>query len=1829
MGEKKLHYKMYKDGKKFVFAAIATLSFFVFGGVSTVAVHADTTLGNLTAPTVNSTSDTKSAASSAATVASSASDTKSAAQSAATVASSASDTKSAAQSATTAVSSASDTKSAAQSATTAVSSASDTKSAAQSAATAVSSASDTKSAAQSAATAASSASDTKSVVQLMADNATTTAAAGDSTKTDNTATTAAAGDNTKTDNIMASSAANNNLPNSTTVQVSYQNLLTQLSSSSELNADSEALTKVTKDNFEKYFSLNGSAAYDRTTGIVTITPDENNKDGNFSLESKIDMNTNFTLTGQINLGNRTSSQGGADGIGFAFHTGNTTDIGNAGANLGIGGLQEAIGFKLDTYHNDYRTPQANEDGAQVASTDSNGYGWDTDPDGTKFPQFGAFVNTSQKLVQAQDGNSYSRWWATTDMMSSVQELNSGDLDGQFHDFVVSYDGSNRKLTINYTETGGNVLTWTSTSIPDAYQAMAMVVSASTGANTNLQQFKISSFDFKQAATVNVKYVDQKGNQLDQGTVSYPSGADVNGNYDTTRLDIPNYTFIKMSDSAITGGNSLPASGTLKNPGDNGTVIYVYAPAYSTTMKTVNETINYVNQNGETVSASHTATPINFLTVTNPVTKETTTYYKNGTQKQPTLDVDGQPDSTWTESNEANFQAVTNPTVPGYHVIKTTGPTNDLTQTTSKTVDITNGNLNYTVTYTPNAEKANVTYIDDTTGKKLSTKDLTGNYGTTDSYQTGNTIKNYENQGYKLVSDGYPATGVEYNEDGIVKNYEVHLVHVITPINPSNPAKPGTPINPDEPNGPKWPEGTDKSSVTQTVIRTVNYLDKQTGKVVAKQITEQVTYNRTAIVDKVTGQIIDYSTTGGDTVDQTDGDKAWTAVDNKSDWDSVTSPDLSSKGYLAPDLATVAQQTVTPGDKDVTVNVYYDHDVVPVNPTNPQTPGKPINPDDPDSPKWPAGTDKNSLTTDVHQTIHYQYGDGSQAAPDKTDSTTFDHQVEIDKVTGEIVKDDGWTAENGKTSFDSKNSPVIPGYTASKPASDSVDGLTQDSKDNVQTIIYTSNQEAANVTYIDDKTGKTLSAKDLTGDYGSTDSYRTGDTIADYEKQGYQLVSDNYPTHGVVYNQDGTVQSFEVHLTQGTTPVGPNNPQTPGEPINPDNPDGPKWPEGTDKSSVTQTVIRTVNYLDKQTGKVVAKQITEQVTYNRTAIVDKVTGQIIGYSTTGGDTVDQTDGDKAWTAVDNKSDWDSVTSPDLSSKGYLAPDLATVAQQTVTPGDKDVTVNVYYDHDVVPVNPTNPQTPGTPINPDDPDSPKWPAGTDKNSLTTDVHQTIHYQYGDGSTDPYRTGDTIADYEKQGYQLVSDNYPTNGVVYNQDGTVQSFEVHLTHGTTPVGPNNSQTPGEPINPDGPKWPEGTDKSSVTQTVIRTVNYLDKQTGKVVAKQVTEQVTYNRTAIVDKVTGQIIGYSTTGGDTVDQTDGDKAWTAVDNKSDWDSVTSPDLSSKGYLAPDLATVAQQTVTPGDKDVTVNVYYDHDVVPVNPTNPQTPGTPINPDDPDSPKWPAGTDKNSLTTDVHQTIHYQYGDGSQAAPDKTDSTTFDHQVEIDKVTGEIVKDDGWTAENGKTSFDSKNSPVIPGYTASKPASDSVDGLTQDSKDNVQTIVYAKTPVAGGNVTAKYVDENGNPIADDVIASGNVGDPYSTTQKDVPGYTFKEVQGNPTGSFTDQDQTVTYVYTKNPATDNNGGTGSNQPGKPGNGTDTGNPSSNQPGNPSQPSNATNNGVINTSTNTGSKVNNGAVNSPELPQTGENNSQSQTMSFIGILLAMFGSLLGFLGIKKRRND
>ena len=77
----------------------------------------------------------------------------------------------------------------------------------------------------------------------------------------------------------------------------------------------------------------------------------------------------------------------------------------------------------------------------------------------------------------------------------------------------------------------------------------------------------------------------------------------------------------------------------------------------------------------------------------------------------------------------------------------------------------------------------------------------------------------------------------------------------------------------------------------------------------------------------------------------------------------------------------------------------------------------------------------------------------------------------------------------------------------------------------------------------------------------------------------------------------------------------------------------------------------------------------------------------------------------------------------------------------------------------------------------------------------------------------------------------------------------------------------------------------------------------------------------------------------------------------------------------------------------------------------------------------------------------------------------------------------------------------------------------------TYVYRKNPVAA-TVTVKYIDTQGNSISDSIPLSGNVDQEYTTEQKIISGYTFKEVQGNKSGLFSTTPQTVTYIYTKNP-------------------------------------------------------------------------------------------------------
>ncbi|NHI75010.1 BspA family leucine-rich repeat surface protein [Lactococcus petauri] len=84
---------------------------------------------------------------------------------------------------------------------------------------------------------------------------------------------------------------------------------------------------------------------------------------------------------------------------------------------------------------------------------------------------------------------------------------------------------------------------------------------------------------------------------------------------------------------------------------------------------------------------------------------------------------------------------------------------------------------------------------------------------------------------------------------------------------------------------------------------------------------------------------------------------------------------------------------------------------------------------------------------------------------------------------------------------------------------------------------------------------------------------------------------------------------------------------------------------------------------------------------------------------------------------------------------------------------------------------------------------------------------------------------------------------------------------------------------------------------------------------------------------------------------------------------------------------------------------------------------------------------------------------------------------------------------------------------------------DGVESTATVTVINHPIQNSEVIVNYIDTDGNKILGDIVKTGNIGETYNTEQKSIEGYTFKEVQGKPSGQFTNQAQTVTYVYTKN--------------------------------------------------------------------------------------------------------
>ena len=82
---------------------------------------------------------------------------------------------------------------------------------------------------------------------------------------------------------------------------------------------------------------------------------------------------------------------------------------------------------------------------------------------------------------------------------------------------------------------------------------------------------------------------------------------------------------------------------------------------------------------------------------------------------------------------------------------------------------------------------------------------------------------------------------------------------------------------------------------------------------------------------------------------------------------------------------------------------------------------------------------------------------------------------------------------------------------------------------------------------------------------------------------------------------------------------------------------------------------------------------------------------------------------------------------------------------------------------------------------------------------------------------------------------------------------------------------------------------------------------------------------------------------------------------------------------------------------------------------------------------------------------------------------------------------------------------------------------------QSVTYLYKRKQSGGVTVNYLDSHGNRIEtpDNITGTDNVGLPYTTTPKNIPGYTLITVPSNANGTFTVSPITVNYIYKRQDA------------------------------------------------------------------------------------------------------
>lgn len=169
---------------------------------------------------------------------------------------------------------------------------------------------------------------------------------------------------------------------------------------------------------------------------------------------------------------------------------------------------------------------------------------------------------------------------------------------------------------------------------------------------------------------------------------------------------------------------------------------------------------------------------------------------------------------------------------------------------------------------------------------------------------------------------------------------------------------------------------------------------------------------------------------------------------------------------------------------------------------------------------------------------------------------------------------------------------------------------------------------------------------------------------------------------------------------------------------------------------------------------------------------------------------------------------------------------------------------------------------------------------------------------------------------------------------------------------------------------------------------------------------------------------------------------------------------------------------------------------------------------------------------------------------TGNLSIDDSVIINNNHAEVSSDDIYNDENASITFGNTHDDweLNGGYKdkdkTEKDCTDKIDGWYDDneekrynSHDENKDNLYVLEKTSGnytnkltlkaahglyGNVTVKYIDDEGKELSENIILRGKVDSEYTSSEKEFEYYELIEVKGNKTGKYTLDNQEVIYIY-----------------------------------------------------------------------------------------------------------